>query len=149
MNIPSRFIINTTISRRVFIILVILCKIGLIVPIDVRISSFYIREYRRILHSRFHNVLKMIQKKVLLLSLHVWIFPVCVHFCWGVYHFKNTYSPITLANISSIKLVRCSSSPNNPVYPSRVDFSDLVFSLSSYRHWYIGLVFNSRFLDSW
>ncbi len=33
---------------------------------------------------------------------------------WGVYHFKNTYSPITLVNISSINLVvifRCSSSP--------------------------------------
>ncbi len=53
---------------------------------------------------------------------------------WGVYHFKNTYSPITLGNISSINLVsifRCSSSPNNPVYPRCVDFSDLVFSLSS------------------
>jgi hypothetical protein len=39
--------------------------------------------------------------------------------CWGAYHFKNTYSPITLGNISSINLVsifRCSSSPSNPVY---------------------------------
>ncbi len=67
------------------------------------------------------------------------------------YHFKNTYSPITLANISFINLVlifRCSSSPNNPMYVRRVDFSDLVFSLSSHRHSYIGLVFSSRFLDS-
>ncbi len=70
---------------------------------------------------------------------------------WETYHFKNTYSPITLANISSINLFfifRCSSSPINPVYVSRVDFSDLVFSLSSYRHSYIGLVFSSSFLDS-
>ncbi len=38
--------------------------------------------------------------------------------------------PITLVNISAINLVsifRCSSSPSNPVYPRRVDFSDLVF----------------------
>jgi hypothetical protein len=70
---------------------------------------------------------------------------------WGTYHFKNTCSSITLANISSISLVfifRCSSSPNNPVYERRVDFSDLVFSLSSHRHSYIGFVFGSRFLDS-
>jgi hypothetical protein len=70
---------------------------------------------------------------------------------WATYHFKNTYSPITLANISSINLIsifRCSSSPSNPVYASRVDCSDLVFSLSSHRHSYTGLVFSSRFLDS-
>jgi hypothetical protein len=59
---------------------------------------------------------------------------------WGSYHFKNTYSPITLTNISSINLVsifRCSSSPSNPVYPRSIDFSDyssLVFRLSSHRH---------------
>ncbi len=62
----------------------------------------------------------------------------------NAYHFKNknTYSPITLTNISSINLVfvfRCSSSPSNPVYPRCVDFSDLVFSLSSHRHSYIGV----------
>ncbi len=37
---------------------------------------------------------------------------------WNAYYFTNTYSPITLANISSFNLVsifRCSSSPNNPV----------------------------------
>jgi hypothetical protein len=55
-------------------------------------------------------------------------------------YFKNTYSPITLSNISSIKLVsifRNSSSPNNAVYVSGVDFSDIVFSLSSHRHSYL------------
>ncbi len=31
-------------------------------------------------------------------------------------------------------IFRCSSSPNNPVYVRRVDFSSLVFSLSSHRH---------------
>jgi hypothetical protein len=49
-------------------------------------------------------------------------------------------SPITLTNISFINLVlifRCSSSPRNPVYVRRVDFSDLVFSLSSHRHSYL------------
>ncbi len=69
---------------------------------------------------------------------------------WGAYHFKNTYSPITLGNISSINLVsifRCSSSPSNPVYVRSVDSSSLVFSLSSHRHSYIGLVFSSRFID--
>ncbi len=44
---------------------------------------------------------------------------------------------------------RCSSSPCNPVYVRRVDFSVLVFSLSSHLHSYIGFVFSSRFLDSW
>jgi hypothetical protein len=64
------------------------------------------------------------------------------------HHFKNTYSPITLTNISSIDVVfifRCSSSTRNPVYVRRVDSSVLVFSLSSHRHSYIGLVFNSLY----
>ena len=43
-----------------FIILVILSRIGLFVPITVRIANFYIRE-SKILYSRFHNALKMIQ----------------------------------------------------------------------------------------
>jgi hypothetical protein len=63
---------------------------------------------------------------------------------------KNTYSPITLANISTINVVfifRCSSSTSNPVYVRNVDSSALVFSLSSYRHSYIGLVSSSRFID--
>ncbi len=63
---------------------------------------------------------------------------------------SKSHSPITLANFSSINLVyifRCSSSPNNPVYTRHVDSSPLGFSRSSHRHSYIGLVFNSRFID--
>ncbi len=55
----------------------------------------------------------------------------------GAHYFNSTYSPITLVNISPINLVfnfRCSSSSSNTVYVRRVDFSDLVFSLSSHRH---------------
>jgi len=65
----------------------------------------------------------------------------------GAYHFKNTCSPITLANISSIKLVsifRCFSPPTNPVYVRCVDPSSSVSSLSSHRHSYIGLLCSSR-----
>jgi hypothetical protein len=40
-----------------------------------------------------------------------------------------------------------SSSTSNSVYARRVDSSALVFSLSSHRHSYIGLVCNSRFID--
>jgi hypothetical protein len=61
------------------------------------------------------------------------------------------HSPITLINFSSIILVfifRCSSSPTNPVYVRRADFSGLVFSLSSHRHSEIGFIFRSRFIDS-
>ncbi len=68
---------------------------------------------------------------------------------WGSHHFKNTYSPITLTNISSINVVfifRCSSSTSNPVYARRVESSALVFSLSL-RHSYIGLVISCRFID--
>jgi hypothetical protein len=39
--------------------------------------------------------------------------------------------PIT---INLVFILRCSSSPSNPVYVRRVDFSVLVFSLSSHRH---------------
>ncbi len=45
---------------------------------------------------------------------------------WDTYHFKNTYSPITLASFSSINLVfifKCSSSPINTVYVRSVDSS--------------------------
>ncbi len=48
-------------------------------------------------------------------------------------------SPITLVNFSSVNLVfifRCSSPPQNTVYPSCVDLSTLTFSLSSHRHLY-------------
>ena len=47
---------------------------------------------------------------------------------------------ITLGNISSINLVfifRCSSSPSNPVYVRRVDFSVLVFSHRTNTHTYL------------
>ena len=58
------------------------------------------------------------------------------------------------SNLSSINLVsifRCSSSPCNLVYVRRVDFLVLVFSLSSHRHSYIGLLFTSlyRFIINW
>jgi hypothetical protein len=81
-------------------------------------------------------------------GIHQWTIPLP---SWDSYHFKNTYSPITLANFSSINLVfifRCSSSPTNPVCGRRVDSSTLFFSLSSHRHSNIGLIFNSRFIHS-
>ncbi len=40
------------------------------------------------------------------------------------------------------------TSDKSEVYARRVDSSALVFSLSSHRHSYIGLVFSSRFIDS-
>ena len=73
-----------------------------------------------------------------------WNFTYYTQYWWDTYHFKNTYSPI----IDLVSIFRCSSSLNNPVYERRVDFSDLVFSLSSHRHSYIGLVFSSHFLGS-
>jgi hypothetical protein len=57
---------------------------------------------------------------------------------------------ITLSNLSSINLVfifRCSSPPKNPVYVRRVKPSTFVFSLSSHRQSYIGLLYSSRFID--
>ena len=50
--------------------------------------------------------------------------------------------------INLLSIFRCSSPPSNPVYPSRVDPSVLVFSLSSQRHSYIGLLFLSHFIYS-
>ena len=53
-------------------------------------------------------------------------------------------------NLSSINLVstfRCSSSPHNTVYTSRVDVSTLGCCLSSHRHSYMSLPFISRFID--
>jgi hypothetical protein len=46
-----------------------------------------------------------------------------------------------------VSIFRYSSSSRNPVYPRHVDSSFLGFSLSSHRQSYIGLVFNSRFID--
>jgi hypothetical protein len=51
-------------------------------------------------------------------------------------------------NPSSIKLVsifRCSSSPPDPVYASRVYLSALTFSLSSHRHTYVRRLCRPRF----
>jgi hypothetical protein len=67
-------------------------------------------------------------------SVVIWKTDLYSQFRWGVHHFKNTYSPITLANISSINVVfifRCSSSTSNPVYERHVDSLALVFSLAS------------------
>ena len=66
-----------------------------------------------------------------------WSFTYQLKYWWDTYHFKNTYSPITLANFSTINfvsIVRCSSSTSNPVYARRVDSSASVFSPSSHRH---------------
>jgi hypothetical protein len=75
----------------------------------------------------------------------------------GFFHYRRASFSAQLkskvglvANISSINVVfifRCSSSTSYPVYVRRVDSSPLVFSLSSHRHSYIGLVFSSRFID--
>jgi hypothetical protein len=54
------------------------------------------------------------------------------------------------ANHPSINLVsnfRCSSPSSNPVCARCVDPVTLVFSLSSHRQAYIGLLYNSRFID--
>jgi hypothetical protein len=51
--------------------------------------------------------------------------------------------PSHISSINFVILFRCSSSPTNPVYVRRVDSSTLVFSLSSYRHSYIGFVYIS------
>jgi hypothetical protein len=75
----------------------------------------------------------------------------------GLYHYRLTAVSAHLKKkvgltlpksaVLRIFIFRCSSSKSNPVYVSRVDSSALVFSLSSYRHSYIGLVFSSRFID--
>jgi hypothetical protein len=44
-------------------------------------------------------------------------------------------------------IFRYSNSSINPVYERHVDSSSLGFSLSSHRQSYIGLDFNSRFID--
>jgi hypothetical protein len=64
---------------------------------------------------------------------------------------SRTHTHPSLTNHSSINLIsifRCSSSARHPVYARRVDPSPLVFSLSSRRHSYIGLLFRSRFIIS-
>jgi hypothetical protein len=73
----------------------------------------------------------------------------------AAYPFKNTYSPITLANLSSVNLVSIFQVgvpvPHTTqciLYVTRcVDPSVLPFSLSSHRHSYIRLIFTFRFID--
>jgi hypothetical protein len=73
-------------------------------------------------------------------------------------HFHYHHSPITLSDFSSINLVfilTCSSPPRHTVYVRHVDFSTLVFSLSSHRHSYISLhlaldlSFHNKQQDMW
>jgi hypothetical protein len=72
------------------------------------------------------------------------IFRVCCSLHFSPFFFFRKHGMLcTLTDIPSFP----SSSPSNPVYARPVDFSDFVFSLSSYRHSYIGLVCNSLFLD--
>ncbi len=75
-----------------------------------------------------------------------------IHFIWMGHpsHLNHTLTHHTRKHltINLVIIFRCSSSPNNPVYVSRVDSSSLVFSLSSYRHSCICLNFRSRFIDS-
>jgi hypothetical protein len=59
------------------------------------------------------------------------------------YRFINNFTFQKRKN-STIKELRLTLS----VYARRVDSSALVFSLSSHRHSFIGLVFSSRFIDS-
>ncbi len=58
----------------------------------------------------------------------------------------NKTSRLLLVNLVSI--FRCSSSKTNPVYGRRVNSFVLVCSLSSHRHFFIPLIFGSRFIDS-
>jgi hypothetical protein len=76
-----------------------------------------------------HDVLGSPERKSRRHPLQGCSFTYGLKYWWGTYHFKNTYSPITLANISSINLVfifRCSSSPSNPLYGRSIDSSILV-----------------------
>jgi hypothetical protein len=55
---------------------------------------------------------------------------------------SQTSPLVSFQFINLVFIFRCSSFPSNPVYVRRVDSSVLVFSLSSKRHSYRGLVFN-------
>ena len=63
-------------------------------------------------------------------------------------HTHITHSQSSRLLTSSLMIFRCSSPPINPVYERRVNSLTSVCSLSSHRHSYIGLIFNSRFIDS-
>ncbi len=60
-----------------------------------------------------------------------WSFTYQLKYWWDTYHFKNTYSPITLANTSSfnfVSIVRCFSSTSNVFH--RTDTHIQVLSLA-------------------
>jgi hypothetical protein len=59
---------------------------------------------------------------------------------------SHTHPSHSQTSINLVSIFRCSSPPSNPVYARRVDPSALVFSLSSHRHSYTGLLFSSRFI---
>jgi hypothetical protein len=75
----------------------------------------------------------------------------------GLYHFRRvTVSAqlkskvgLALAKAAALRItLNLDGAPtSNPVYVRHVDSSTLVFSLSLYRHSYIGLVSSSRFID--
>ena len=62
-------------------------------------------------------------------------------------HTHPSHSQTSRSFTSSLSL-GCSSSTTNPVYARSVNSLILVCSLSSHRHSYIGLLFNSHFIDS-
>ncbi len=63
-------------------------------------------------------------------------------------HTHTSYSQTSRLLTSSLSQVRSSSPPIHPVYSRDINSSVLVFSLSSHRHSYIGLIFRSLFIDS-
>ncbi len=90
-------------------------------------------------HFRRSTFLANLKSRVVLTLTKATALRITLNFRRDTYYFNNTYSPITLANISPINLVfffRCSSSPSNTVHVRCIDFSGLVFSLSSHRHSY-------------
>jgi hypothetical protein len=81
-----------------------------------------------------------------------WSFTCQFECWWGTYHFKNTHSPITLADISFINLVyifRFSSSPINPVYTDICESCRFIFSqVESGQHPHHAWSFTDQF-ESW
>jgi hypothetical protein len=69
----------------------------------------------------------------------------------GLFHFRRAAFAQQLKNrvvLALIKVATLRITFNlDGTYTRRVDSSDLVFSLSSHRHSYIGLVFSSHFID--
>ncbi len=72
-----------------------------------------------------------------------WNFTYQLKYWWGVYHYKNTYLPITLANISSMNLVfiglglSIHNKQRNwvfPLFPSHLLFLQMIGKLTSFFH---------------